>query len=408
MAAARPLTGMQQAMLVQEALTGRPMYTMPVCFSITGRVDAGALEHALHHVMGRHPVLSSTYDGEVALPYTGGLPGLRRVTGPARAGAPELAGLWDTLFDLVDEPPVRAVLVSDPPDEHALGLAVHHVAGDSWSLALMLRELGAAYGAAVRGAVPDLGPAPDFFDHAAWEQEQSWDAAWWRERLRGVTVPPRPRAEPADERRGLFDAADLELDADDTRGIRALARAARVSPAAVLFTAVSVAVAGDRGESVVGLPAAIRDTASSQATVGPLLNTLPVRTTWPAGLRGAGLVEVHAESMDDALTHKDVPYPVILRAAGLPRGPGADPLLVHVVNVDTVLPDLPLPGMRTSARPIAPRWANLPALWEFTWGTVGNIRGVLRAEAESFTSGDVRELAGRFQHALRRLLQEPR
>ncbi len=272
MSDARPLSRMQQAMLVQEALTGHPMYTMPVCFALRGRVDAGALEQALHHVMGRHPVLSSTYDSDVALPYPGRLPDLERVTSATPASAAELGRLWDTLFDLAAEPPVRAVLVSNeanPADEHALGLAVHHVAGDSWSLALILRELGAAYAAMAGGTRPDLPAAPDFFDHAAQEQEQHWDGAWWRDRLRGVTCGPAARAEPPDRERGLFRAVDLELDADDTREIKSLAAAGRVSPAAVLFTAVSTAVARDQGESVVGLTAVIRDTEPLQATVAP-------------------------------------------------------------------------------------------------------------------------------------------
>ncbi len=81
---------------------------------------------------------------------------------------------------------------------------------------------------------------------------------------------------------------------------------------------------------------------------------------------------------------------------------------MHVVNFDTVLPDLPLRGAHATYRPVAPRWANLPALWEFAWGTIGNLRGTLRAETDSFTGAEARELACRFQSALRRLLLEPR
>jgi hypothetical protein len=108
------------------------------------------------------------------------------------------------------------------------------------------------------------------------------------------------------------------------------------------------------------------------------------------------------------VAHKDVPYPAILRAAGARRGTGADPLLSHVVNIDTETADLPLSGLRTTARPIGRRWAHVPALWEFTWGTVGNIRGVLRAATDSFTPTDARELAGRFQDALRHLVLDTR
>lgn len=407
---ARRLSALQQAMIVQEALAGLPLYTMQVCVAVHGRVDGDALERALHHIQRRHPVLSSTYDGEVASSWPGALPGLRRVTGPSPADAPVLDELWDTQFDLAAEPPVRAVLVSNPPGEHVLGMAVHHVAGDSWSIAVVLREIGAAYAALLDGAPPDPGPAPDFFEHAE-REAQHGDVTWWRERLRGVRPGPRTGT-PAGPDSDRVTVVDLGLDADDTRDVREMAQAGRISPAVVLFAAVSTAVgaaaAADRCESVVGLTAVLRDTMSAQATVGPLINTLPVRTAWPRGLCGAGLLAAHAAALDDALAHKDLPYPEILRAAEVARGPGVGPLPVHVVNADTVLPYLPLPGTHTAVRPVPPRWAKVPALWEFGWGRVGNVRGALRVANDFCTAADASELAGRFRHALRDHLLDQR
>lgn len=409
MADARPLSAMQQAMLVQEALAGRPMYTMPVCFVLEGRVDADALDTALRHVLSRHPVLLSTCDGEVAVPHPGGFPGVRRVSGPRQTHESVLAELWDTLFELASEVPVRAVLLSASPDKHVLGLAVHHIAGDSWSLALLFRELGRAYEQLTNGQALAAEAAPDFFDHAAQDRREDWDTQWWQRTLRDVPPPRLPRSEPpVEDECGRFTAVSLNIDADDTRGVRASARAARLSPAAPLLAAVSATVVGEGNDSVVGLPTALRDTTERQRTVGPLLNTLPVRTAWRPGVNGTELVAAHARAVDEALAHKELPYPEILRAAGLRRGSGTDPLLTHVVNLDTVVPDLPLPGIRTVYRPIAPRWANVPALWEFSWGTVGNIRGVLRAQTDFFTASDVRELAGRFRCTLRHLVLEPR
>lgn len=410
MSEARRLSTLQQAMIVQEALADRPLYTMQVCVAVHGRVDGDALERALHHVQRRHPVLSSTYDGEVASPWPGALPGLRRVTDPSPADAPVLEELWDTQFDLAAEPPVRAVLVSDSPDNHVIGMAVHHVAGDSWSIALVLREIGAAYAALVDGAPPDTDPAPDFFDHAG-REAQHGDVTWWRDRLCGVRPGPRTGSSAGPDRYRVT-VIDLGLDADDTRDVREMAQAGRVSPTVVLFAAVSAAVsaavAADRCESVVGLTAVLRDTTSAQATVGPLINTLPVRAAWPRGLCGAGLLAAHAEALDDALAHKHVPYPEILRAAGVARRPGAGPLPMHVVNADTVLPYLPLPGTHTAVRPVSPRWAKVPALWEFGWGRVGNVRGALRVANDFCTAVDASELAGRFRDALRDHLLDQR
>ncbi|ATZ22051.1 Chondramide synthase cmdD [Streptomyces lavendulae subsp. lavendulae] len=416
-----PLSDMQQSMLVHEALGDRPMYAMPLCFRITGELDTGRLEQALHHVIRRHPVLCATYDDAhaVPLPSTAPLPALRTATdgsgGPGDAHMPaELAELWEVPFDLYEEPPVRAGVISRSATEHWFALAVHHVAGDSWSLSLMVREIGLAYAALARGG--PAGPADEasgFFADAAAEQDRDHDRdnAWWRGRLAGVQPQPYPRrTPPCEDERGAFLALPLGLGAAETQGIRGLARSTRVSPAVVLFTAVSAAVAagGPPYDTTVGMPAARRDTEELQAAMGPLLNTLPVRTTWTDPMSPAAVVLRHAEAIEESLAHKELPYSRILRAAGIQRLPGGDPLFLHLVNIDTEVPRLPLPGLRTSTVPIPPRWANFPALWEFGWGSVGNIHGTLRASADAFTEADAQHLRQGFQSTLRRLLDADR
>jgi Condensation domain len=37
---------------------------------------------------------------------------------------------------------------------------MHHIIGDAWSLGVLVRELGALYAAASRGAAAELAPLP--------------------------------------------------------------------------------------------------------------------------------------------------------------------------------------------------------------------------------------------------------
>lgn len=409
----KPLSDMQQSMLAHEALADRPIYTMPVGVRISGPLDTDALQHALHHVVRRHPVLYARYaEGTALVPATADAPAVHRISGPLPCDEddPRLTGFYDAPFDLAEESPLRAQLISDGSHDHHLALAVHHVAGDSWSLALVLRELGAAYVALTRGHTPQIGPAaPDFFDYAAGEGQGLLDTEWWHKRLHDVEPRPYPKGSPpSDSDRGTFLSTDLRLDATRTRGIRQLARSARVSPSVVLLAAVSTAVStADHGhEATIGLPTALRDTTERQATVGPLLNNLPIRTTWSPQATGQQILTAHAEAVEEALGRKDVPYSSILKAAAIRRTTAAPPLFLHVVNVDTEIPRLRLPSMRATTLAVAPRWATFPALWEFGWGAVGNIHGTLRVSADGFTAEHALDLAEEFHTTLARLTED--
>ncbi|MER5873080.1 condensation domain-containing protein [Streptomyces sp. NPDC002044] len=444
-----PLSDMQRSMLAHEALEELPVYTMPLCFEITGRVDADLLERALHHVVRRHPVLCSLYDGTHArvLGDAAPMPSLHRPVpdrAPGRAPGtdPALAAFLNAPFDLGREVPVRAALATTGPDRHLFALAVHHVAGDSVSQALMLRDIGAAYAALARdGRLPRPAPGPDFFAHARAEgphraeerpaeerpappppggsargrsgpapgpARPDGDAAWWAARLRGTAPQPYPRRIPPPEAdRCTRISLGLALDADDTAGIRELARTAQVSPSAVLFTAVSHTIAAPGGgETVIGLPTALRDRPELRAAVGPLLNTLPVRTRLDATAGPAGTVRAHAAAMEESLTRKELPYSRILAAAGARHSFDSAPLFLHVVNIDHEPLRLRLAGARCTLLPVPRAWVVFPAQWEFGWSTVGNVRGELRLSADAFTAEHAHDLAGRFRRVLTRLLQD--
>ncbi len=405
----RPLTDLQQSMLAHEALQGVPLYNVPRLFRLSGPVDVDALQEAFRHVVRRHPVLRCTFDADHAVEAGDvvPLPELDLRGGLARHDAVSaLAPVWETPFRPAEEVPVRAVLATVSPDEHHLALCLHHVVADSWSLSLLLRDLAAAYVRLLHGGKPDDTAAPDFFALAAAERARTWDTAWWRERLAGAPPQPRPREEPPPhDQQGTHTRMDLRLDAAATRGLRSLARLARVSPAVVLFTAVSTAVATAEAphESTLGLPAVLRDTLERQETVGPLLNTLPVRTSWTGAHSGTALVQEHHASVEAALAHKGVPYSRIIKASGARRRP--TPLYLHVVNVDNEAPRLRLPRVRVTPTPILPRWAVFPAHWVFSWGTVGNITGVLHAGLDAFTHDQATTYGERFRSSLRRLLR---
>ncbi|MZF89974.1 condensation domain-containing protein, partial [Streptomyces sp. SID5643] len=119
-------------------------YNIPVALRLSGTVDREALGAALRDVLERHEVLRTTFavtDGEPHQQITDVADldwELRVVELPDSATPADLAGAVSGVvgheFDLTSELPIRAWLFSAGPDEHALAVVVHHIAGDGWSM----------------------------------------------------------------------------------------------------------------------------------------------------------------------------------------------------------------------------------------------------------------------------------
>ncbi len=405
----RPLSDMQQSMLAHESLAERSIYTMPLLFELVGPLDLSAFQTAVVLLLARHPVLTCTYDYDGARPAAMKCDSdpVRVVRAPTpRCADDALSAFWEEPFDLAAASAFRALLIVRDEHQYLFAVAVHHVAGDSWSLALLLRELSSLYSAERRGTRSSLTAAPDFFEYAERERDQHWDLAWWRAQLAGAPMRALELTPcPGEYEGGAFLTVPLRVGGVITAAVRRTAQRLRVTTAAVFLTAVSTSTAAEYtlNESTVGLPVALRDTERLQSTVGPLLNTLPIRTTWDAAMDSCSLIGLHAKAMREALAHKELPYSRIQRAARRSANE-AGGLYHHTVNFDTETLRLRLLGMRSIGRPVAPKWATFPALWDFSWSQLGDVRAVLRMNSDNFNLQQALDTRDRFDAALAQLL----
>ena len=111
-------------------------------------------------------------------------------------------------FDLAAGPLLRACLLLLGAGEQALVAVLHHIAGDGWSMGILVREVTALYAAFAAGGPSPLPELPlQYADFAVWQR--SWlqgealerEVAFWREQLAGLppclelpTDRPRPAA----------------------------------------------------------------------------------------------------------------------------------------------------------------------------------------------------------------------
>jgi hypothetical protein len=126
------------------------------------------------------------------------------------AGA--LSGAARTGFDLAREPPLRVHLFALGESEHVVLLLLHHIAGDGWSLAPLLRDLGRFYEARCQGQAAAIAALPvQYADYTLWQHavlgsEEDGESAiarqlsFWTSQLAGLPDQldlPLDRARPA-------------------------------------------------------------------------------------------------------------------------------------------------------------------------------------------------------------------
>ena len=243
---------------------GVATYNMPIAFRISGALDVEALGAALDDVIARHESLRTIFPDSDGVAFQQVVPaeaGMWRRGGAAVVSLPEqevvgeLVALAGYRFDLSAEIPIRAQIYSVGPEQHVVGIVVHHIAFDGWSLAPMVRDVAEAYRARRQGRAPGWAPLPvQYMDYTLWQQEWlgaesdpdsviAGQLAYWRQELADlpavVSLPADRARPPVPSYRG--DGVEVRIDPPVWAGVKALA-AARNATASMVLQAVMAVV----------------------------------------------------------------------------------------------------------------------------------------------------------------------
>ncbi|HSF43553.1 MAG TPA: amino acid adenylation domain-containing protein [Thermoanaerobaculia bacterium] len=340
-----PLTPGQSALWLLDRLEpGNAAYNIASAAEIAGGVDVRALRAAFQGLIDRHPALRTTF------PAVGGAP-VARVHPAAEADFAEveagpagdeelrsrLAAEAERPFDLERGPLFSIRLFARGERPTVLLLVVHHIVADLWSLAVLVRDLGALYRAALAG---DDAPLPDlpltYAAHARRERASLAGPvgerlfAFWREALAGELPPldlatDRPRP-PVQTYRG--EAEKVALPPALAPAVRELGRAAGASPFMTLAAAFAALLHRYTGMGTIalGTPTAGRRRAALADLVGYFVNPVVLRADL-SGDPGFGelLRRVRAVALA-ASEHQDLPFPALVERLDPERDPSRSPL----------------------------------------------------------------------------------
>ena len=315
-------------------------------------------------------------------------------------------------------------LLRTGPERYALGIVLHHIAADGWSLIPLTRDLAVAYTARREGAAPTWAPLPvQYADFSLWQRDCLGDvndqasvaamqARFWRDTLADLPeelpLPyDRPRPENPSQHAG---SVRFEVPGQVRERLEEVARAHGVSVFMMLRSALAVllrAITGGR-DIVVGTPVAGRTDTQLDELVGMFVNTLALRSDVDPDRGFAEQLLADRDSELAAMAHADLPFEAVV--AELHRGEDARmrPLLQVALTVqDGPVPALRLPGLALRAEELDIALAKFDLELRVTGGETGQSFEFVYA-AELFDDDTVQTLAERLVLVLSAVAADPR
>ncbi|MBZ9779961.1 non-ribosomal peptide synthase/polyketide synthase [Pseudomonas sp. REP124] len=430
-----PLSFSQQRLWFIEQLTpGTTLFNIPFALQLKGELNVEALHASLNDLLARHEILRTgirSADGvpcqhisaalNIELPFDD----LSALATTAREGA-QFNALQETFeqpFDLSHPPLLRARLLRLAPDEHVLGIALHHLVSDAWSATIALRELALGYEARCNGKAAELPALPvQYADFALWQREHLQGAELKRQLDYWTTTLDRSNSDsspllalPTDLARPSVQSyragiVQRELSSDLSARVQAFASRLGTTPFTVLFAGFAVLMNRLSGDATVliGTPVTHREQPGTEGLLGILLNNLAIRADFAPQADFTALVEQVAKRLREGLQHQDLPFEQLVDSLQLPRSLSHAPLYQVMVAQQLAMESrLRFPGLDFEALDTPIKQSECDLDLHVLCPANAPIQLELMFALDLFVADSARQTLARLEHLLEQMLAEP-
>nr|WP_280485456.1 non-ribosomal peptide synthetase [Nocardia cyriacigeorgica] len=368
-----PLSLAQQRMwFLNRFDTESAVNNIPVAIRLSGDLDVAALQVAVIDVIDRHESLRTVFPEtsagpvQVVLDAAQIVPDLTPIPVTEHNLIDHLVELASMAFDVTSEVPLHARLFEINETEYVLGMVVHHISADGWSMGPLARDVMVAYAARTSWEAPAWSALPvQYADYALWQREVLGEETdpdsvagaqldYWTKELADLpdelNLPSdRPRP-PAQSFAG--GKTEFVIDAGVHAALTDLARTHNATLFMVVHTALTVFLSRMSGtdDIAVGTPIAGRGEAELDDLIGMFVNTLVLRTRVAPELSFDQLLAANRDTDLRAFANADIPFERLVEALDPERSAGRHPLFQVALSFENLAATgFELPGLSFAA-----------------------------------------------------------